>query len=412
MLARLRYRISDLRYRARYAGWTRVVLTVLGVLALVVAAAFAVIELSGSSHTTILTGQAAGTSGYPAEATKNTTRVAGADPTADAASVALATFPPAGGIEQPAAVTVVPSDNWPGGVAASVLAAPPVSAPVLLSSPNSVPEQTTSALTTLAPPGSKATGGAQAFRIGNAGLPEGLRSTTAPGNDPATLAGAIDQLHQRLTGEGPAAVVIASTADPSFAMPAAAWAARSGDPVLFVDQNAIPKPTLLALKRDKPRSAYLLGPSSVSSDQVLADIKKLVPNVTRIQGPDPVTNAIAFARFHDGSFGWNIIDPGHGLVIENTSRPLDAAAAAPLSGRGTWGPLLLTDTANAVPPPLRSYLLDIKPGYVDDPTRAFYNHAWLIGDTATISVNFQAQVDDLLEVAKVQSGSARVPPNQ
>src|SRR5262249_18635528 len=148
-----------------------------------------------------------------------------------------------------------------------------------------------------------------------------------------------------------------------------------------------------------------LGPTSVSSDGVFAGLRKLVPNVARIQGPDPVTNAIAFARYHQGTFGWNIIDPGHGLVIASVSSPLDAASAAPLSASGTWGPLLLTDSANAVPPPLPSYLLDIKPGYQTDPTRAFYNHAWLIGDTGTIGVDFQAEIDDLLEVAKVQSGS-------
>src|ERR1700752_588980 len=39
--------------------------------------------------------------GFPALATKNTTRVAGADPVADAAGVALAVFPSTGGVEGP-----------------------------------------------------------------------------------------------------------------------------------------------------------------------------------------------------------------------------------------------------------------------------------------------------------------------
>ena len=42
---------------------------------------------------------------------------------------------------------------------------------------------------------------------------------------------------------------------------------------------------------------------------------------------------------------------------------------------------------------------------MDDPTRAVYNHVWLIGDQDAISVGFQAQVDDLAEVAQVRSGS-------
>ncbi len=71
----------------------------------------------------------------------------------------------------------------------------------------------------------------------------------------------------------------------------------------------------------------------------------------------------------------------------------------------TWGPLLLTDDPARVPAALRGYLLDLKPGYIDDPTRAVYNHVWLIGDQDAISVGFQAQVDDLAEVAQVRSGA-------
>ncbi|HYU60795.1 MAG TPA: hypothetical protein VEK39_08540, partial [Solirubrobacterales bacterium] len=101
-------------------------------------------------------------------------------------------------------------------------------------------------------------------------------------------------------------------------------------------------------------------------------------------------------------------DPGHGLVIASTARPMDAAAASPLSASGKWGPLLLTETGDVVPAPLRGFLLDIKPGYVDDPTRGFYNHAWLIGDSRTLSVGFQAQIDELLELAPIQEGTGDV----
>ena len=125
----------------------------------------------------------------------------------------------------------------------------------------------------------------------------------------------------------------------------------------------------------------------------------------RVGAEDPVQNAIDFARYVNGSFGWNINDPGHGFVIASDSRPLDAAAAAALSASGDWGPLLLTDDPAQVPAALRGYLLDLKPGYIGDPTRAVYNHVWLIGDQDAISVGFQAQVDDLAEVAQVRSGA-------
>ena len=181
----------------------------------------------------------------------------------------------------------------------------------------------------------------------------------------------------------PAHLLLASLDEPAFAMPAAGWAARSGDPVLYVKRRSVPEPTRKALRRYEGVPVYVLGPSSVISAKAFEEI----------------------ARFASGTFGWNINDPGHGFVIANTERPLDAAAASPLSASGTWGPLLVTEDADAVPAPLRGYLLDLKPGYEQDPTRAIYNHLWLIGDDSAVSTGFQAQVDEIAEVAPVSSGS-------
>ena len=79
------------------------------------------------------TPQAAEKLGFPTLATKNTTRVAGSDPVADAAGVARAVFPSAGAGTHPTAVTLAPTGDWQAAIAASVLMAPPIHAPVLLS---------------------------------------------------------------------------------------------------------------------------------------------------------------------------------------------------------------------------------------------------------------------------------------
>jgi hypothetical protein len=50
-------------------------------------------------------------------------------------------------------------------------------------------------------------------------------------------------------------------------------------------------------------------------------------------------------------------------------------------------------------------MLDIKPGFEDDPTRAVYNHIWLIGDSGAIGARVQAEVDELAEVTEVGSGA-------
>jgi len=342
--------------------------------------------------------------GFPAFATKNTTRVGGEDPTADAAGVALATFPSAGGVDHAAAVTLVPSSDWAAGIAASVLAADPSRTPLLLGESGEVPEETETAIEALDPEGSPETARAQLFRIGDVRAPEGLRAIDVAGGDPAKIADGVDRLRQRLTDQEPQHVLLASTEDPAFAMPAAAWAARSGDPVLFVERNSVPGSTIEALKRHEKAPVFLLGPDTVASEKVLKQVENVAPAVQRISAKDPVSSAIAFARYDAGSFGWNITDPGHGLVIASASRPLDAAAASPLSASGKWGPLLLTETADVVPTPLRGFLLDIKPGYRIDPTRAFYNHAWLIGDDTALSVAFQAQIDEVLELVRIETG--------
>jgi hypothetical protein len=200
-------------------------------------------------------------------------------------------------------------------------------------------------------------------------------------------------------------VVIAPADRPAFAAPAAAWAARSGDPVLFTGRERIPKPTVAALRRHRGIPAYVLGPSSAVSSDVLRSIAALGHPVRRVAGEDPVANSIALARYDGGEFGWNVNDPGHGFVVARSDEPLDAAAASPLSASGTWGPLLLTDDAATLPAALRGYLLDVKPGYTDDPTRAFYNHVWVIGDQEAIEVGQQAEIDNLAELAKI--GAAR-----
>jgi hypothetical protein len=352
--------------------------------------------------------------GFPEFATKNTTRVAGADPVANAAAVALAVYPSTGGVAGPDAVSLVDTKDWQSGVAAASLAGPPVGAPILISSRDGVPSLTEDALKALGPEGSAATQGSQLFEIGNTEAPAGLDSRRVSGKTPAAIAAEVDALRQKLTGTKPKDVLLVSSAQPRYAIPAAAWAARSGEPVLFTGKDSVPKETLDALKRDEDADVFALGPSSAISDKALKQVEDVAAAPTRIGDSDPVQNAIDFARFSAGTFGWNITDPGHGLVIAADSDPLDAAAAAPLSASGDWGPLLVTDNPNQVPDALRGYLLDIKPGYISDPTRAVYNHVWIIGDESRIAVSFQAQVDDLAEVAPVRSGpgtSVKPPPS-
>ena len=341
--------------------------------------------------------------GFPVFATKNTTRVAGADPVASAAGVAQAVFPSRSDDTRPRAVVLVDQDDWRAGIAAAQLASKPISAPVLLTEGKDLPEATSAALDQLQPTGAKEAGKAQVIRIGNVAKPDDLKSTDIDAGSPAATARAIDRLQSAAAKKKSKAVVIASADRPDFAMPAAGWAAKSGDPVLWASRDRIPAETISAIKAHGKPSIYVLGPEDVISEGVVRDLRKL-GSVKRISGPDPVTNAIAFARYRDGSFGWGVTDPGHGLVFASSRRTLDAAAAAPLSASSTYGPLLLIPEAQALPQADQDYMLDIQPGYDKDPVRGVYNHGWLMGDEAAISADVQARIDTLLEIQPVDTG--------
>ncbi len=351
--------------------------------------------------------------GIPVIATKNTTRVAGGDPIADAAGVAQAVYPAAAAGTHPTAVTVAPTDDWQGALASAVLMSAPIKAPVLLSGKSSLPSATYDALTTLAPTGARAIGGTQVIRVGDVPPIKGAKTAAIPGSDPYKLAAAVDHYVSVAAGKPSSDVVIASASDDdsAYAMPAAGWAAESGDPILFVSHSDIPQATKQALQEHSKPNIYVLGPTSVVSDDVVKQLGKY-GKVKRVGASDPAANSVAFSTFRDppcpanqpcahipGSFGWAMRSPGHGYVLLNSKRTLDAAAAAPLSASGSYGPVLLLDKPDALPSSVLNFFLDYAtPGYTQEgPTVAVYNHGWVIGDVPAVSVGVQAQMDNLLE---------------
>ena len=363
------------------------------------------VKISGGSA------QAAQQIGFPAIATKNTTRVAGSDPVADAAGVALAVYPSEAAQTHPRVVTIAPTDNWQAALASAVLMASPIKAPILLSGSSSLPTATSDALKTLAPPGSGATAGAQVIMVGDVPQPSGERAVKIPGDGPYALAAAIDRFASAAAGKTSPDVMVVSADDPSYAMPAAGFAAESGDPILFVSGSGVPPATRQALLAHQSPHIYVVGPPSVIPASVVKQLRGY-GTVKRIGAEGPAANAVTFAGYRDppcaygqpcahvpGSFGWALRSPGHGYVLVNTQRPLDAAAAAPLSASGQYGPVLLINDSSSMPPPVLNYFLNYAtPGFTQEgPTAAVYNHGWVIGDPSTISVSVQAEMDSLLE---------------
>ncbi len=356
--------------------------------------------------------------GVPTIATRNTTRIDGVSAVSDAAGVALAVYPSQSSGSHPAAVTIAPTDDWEAAIASSVLMAAPIHAPVLLSGASALPKVTAQALSALAPTGAGSLDGAQVLRVGDvpgAGHLKG--ATVARAKDPYTMAADIARFQAAAAGRPSQAVVIVSTSSPAYAMPAAGWAAESGDPVLFVSATGVPAATRRALQADPNPHIFVLGPKKVVGPRIVRALRRYGP-VARVGRQDPAANSVAFAIYRNpacpfgkacaeipGSFGWAIRSPGHGYTLLNAARPLDAAASAALSGSGDYGPQLILEDPTTLPKPVLEYFLNYAtPGFSPgEQTAAVYNHGWVIGDSSAISVPVQSELDTLLQAVPVAS---------
>ena len=353
-------------------------------------------------------------------ATKNTTRLGGADPVTDAAAVSLAVYPGLTAASRPQAVVLVDEQEWPEALAAAALAGAPLNAPLLYSDKGSLPEVSAQALKAMQPKGATLLGGAQVITVGAQAakaVPTSYRARKITGASSYEVATQVSKLLQSAQGKTPSQVVVAAAdGPPALAMPAAGLAAESAVAILLVSTASVPSATSAELKRWHHPSIYVVGSSAAVSSTTVGQlarygtVKRIVSPVGRIGPNDPVGNAIAVSLFSDEGFGWGIDEPGHGLVFANAMRPLDAPAAAPLSASGQYGPLLLLEDPDTVPTVLSEYLTDIRPGYSEapayKPVHGVYNHGWLIGDESAISARTQAELDGLLEISPSGTSSS------
>jgi ell wall binding domain 2 (CWB2) len=360
-------------------------------------------SLATGSAPTSSQSQAAAKLGFPVVATRNTVRVGGGDAIADLAGVAAAVFPATTEQDRPHAVALVDKDDWQGAVAGSVLNAQPLGAPLLASDGGKLPPATSDVIGRLKPTGSDLARDAQVIRIGaKPPAPSGMKSGKISAADPYATAAAIDRFFTAIRGKPSPHVIVASGEQPAYAMPAAAWAARSGDSVLFTKRDTVPRATMQAIAaHDKP-DIYVLGPENVIAKSVETKLKRL-GTVRRVEGATPVANAVALSRYSRRGFGWGVTVPGYNFSLASTTRPLDAAAAATLATNGVFAPILLTDRAASLPSDVSGYLLDVQPGYQDDPSSGVYNRVWILGDTGTVSLDAQGRLDEITRLVPVQT---------
>jgi len=356
-----------------------------------------------------------GDAGTAATATRNTTRLGGADPIEDAASIARTAYPGLTSTTRPQAVVLVDAHDWPAALAASSLAGAPLGAPLLYSEGVHLPAATVHALAAMHPTGADALGDTQLLLLNHAiAAPSGYRTreaTATAAAEPDALAVSVAKLLTIARGSAPReAIVVNPSGPPALAMPAAGLAAQSSAPILFVSRAGVPAATAAELRSLGHPAIYTVGSTAIGTHTLTA-LSHYGP-VTRVEaaaGEDttPAGNAVAVSRFSSGSFGWGIREAGHGLVFALATRPLDAPAAAILSATGDYAPLLLLESPYSVPSALSSYLSDIQPAAPrSQPVHGVYNHGWLIGDTHAISAVVAAELDAMLQIVPTSTPSS------
>ena len=298
--------------------------------------------------------------GLPAHAPRATRSAwPAATPAADAAGVASALFPATSEADRPTAVVLVDRSDWQCAIAASVLAGPPIGAPILLSDGDSLPAVTADTLDQLKPRGSDLSKDAQVIRIGDGvARPSGYKTAVIEGDDAYERAAAVDRFFSAARGRPSTDVVLYSGEDAEWAMPAAAWAARSGNAALPVERDSIPDPIKRALREHERPNVYVLGPERAISNKVVVRARE----GPRRLGQPRVAGRPRWRTRSSSPATARATSAGAWRCRATTSRwraPRGRSTPPPprrSATRGVFAPLLLTDQAADAPARARELL--------------------------------------------------------
>lgn len=222
-------------------------------------------------------------------------------------------------------------------------------------------------------------------------------------DDPAVIAARVDE---RLAGAAGANVmVVAADADHRWALPAGAYAARTGTPILFVTKEGVPPATAGALRRRNGQArVFVLGPAVAISEGVFEQLGQY-GTAQRIEGGDYFESAVRFAEFRDegADFGWGRTGRGArqfaavNTILVSGDRWQDGVTAAHLARGGKSGALLFTERER-LPAVVDNYLWRQRPVFASTPAEGPFNHLWVVGSFDRIGYGAQAWADYSQEI--------------
>ena len=352
---------------------------------------------------------------------KNATRVGGKTDSETAVQALQIAYPATRSENSPGAIVSLP-DDWRTALAATSLIARPFNAALVVTSssdeninrevqrlrresagatPQVAPSPSPSPATEPSPAPTPFQ--AKTIYINTTGDTPGESITDS---DPASIAAAIDERRANVdSGFSSNVIVVSSDKDYPWAMPAAAYAARTGTPVLFVSGNQVPAATVTALQRRNGNARiFVLGPNAVVSDEVVNQLQQF-GRTTRIEGSNYFDNAVRFAEFRDAGadFGWGKTGRSSrqfsnvNTILVNGENWREAVAAVHLARAGKSGALLFTEN-DRLPAVVDSYLWRQRPIFAATPAEGPFNHIWVVGSFDRIAYGTQAWADYSQEI--------------
>ncbi|RXJ02035.1 cell wall-binding repeat-containing protein [Anaerobacillus alkaliphilus] len=342
--------------------------------------------------------------------TKNVTRLNSTNSLEISIMTSQMIWPATHEANQPGTIMLAPVENWQLALASLNLVHHPNDGPLLFTKGGEISEVIVAEIERLQPKGN--VNGTQIMVLGtlNEGEIEKLNQyvvDTIEEDEPALFAAEIDKLYSELTNNIPTSVIIGSMEEKAklFSIPAGSWITHMDEPILYVSEREVPEATIAALqKRNGQANIYVVGPEQIISNDVLQQLEQY-GNVIRIDGETPELVSIAFAKYRDPktNFGWEVVGPGHGLVMVSTETPELAITAAPFAHLGKHAPMVWLTDGN-FSEDMHNYLAELKPTFDYEPTEGPYNHAYLIGGEELVSFRIQGYIDEMLEIVPAHGG--------
>jgi hypothetical protein len=309
---------------------------------------------------------------------ENAVRIGGISAADVAAAATMAVHPPKDSQAAPNAWFLIRQDRWRDAVLAAQFATDPIDAGLLLTDREFLPTPTVDALDRVPVGAFPKAKGLETILLSKAGpdvliglVDRELKSTLIDAPSPFALGSKLVPFHGGGAGRFSPTIVVASADERDYALPAAAWAAYSGDALVLTGRDDIPAASRAVIAQrekltlERPH-IYVVGPESVISESVVQDLSAY-GEVKRVAGDSAVETAVELARYRDPEtqFGWGFKKGPLNVSLVNAGDWGNAVGAFTFAAAGPQAPLLLTDSADRVPEPVLEYVRELrgsKPG--------------------------------------------------